>query len=107
MLGEEGRVVAAAAMMLARPDTAEKDLDLRVRDERMRLAVEGTGTGFWEWDPEADEMRWSETLGSLHGLASGATPSTFAELLELVHPDDREVVVAALRATLDEGHEYY
>ena len=107
MLGEEGRVVAAAAMLLPRPDTAEKDLDLRVRDERMRLAVEGTGTGFWEWDPATDRMRWSETLGTLHGLDPGEAPTTIARLLDIVHPDDREIIVTGLRTTIDEGEDYY
>jgi PAS domain S-box-containing protein len=107
MLGPDGGVVAAAAMMLPRPAGAAKELAARVRDERMRLAVEGTGTGFWEWDPETDEMRWSETLATLHGLAPHEVPSTVAGLIEIVHPDDRELIRDGLRTTVAEGHEYY
>jgi PAS domain-containing protein len=45
---------------------------LRISEERLSLALEGTATGSWEWDIKADVIRWSEMVGPLHGLERGA-----------------------------------
>jgi PAS domain S-box-containing protein len=108
--GEDGSVQAAAAMLLPLPDADTVELDRRIREHRMRLALEGTDTGFWEWEIAADRVRWSDTLGPLHGRERGEAPATLAGFLELVHPDDRAgleaAVVEAIRAGTDYSLEY-
>jgi PAS domain S-box-containing protein len=98
MVGEDGAVQAAAAMLLRLPRGDVIELERRVREQRMRLAMEGTGTGFWEWEIGPDRVRWSDGLGPLFGLERGDAPAGFAGFAELVHPDDRarlEVEVGA------------
>ena len=103
---EDGAIRAATLMLLWLPDPAEAALDMRVRDQRMRVAMEGTGTGLWEWDVVADRIRWSESLGPLHGLEPGEAPPDLQRYLQLIHPDDRAAVEATLRAALDDREEY-
>jgi len=56
-------------------------------------------TGSWAFSAAGFEY-WSSELFQIHGLdASGHAPST-EEYLRLVHPDDREAVVQAIRKML-------
>jgi PAS domain S-box-containing protein len=89
MRGDDGTVQVAAAMLVPVPDDDAVELDSRVRDQRLRLAMEGMGTGFWEWEIATDRIRWSSGLGPLHGLERGEAPANYAAFLGLVHPEDR------------------
>jgi PAS domain S-box-containing protein len=108
--GDDGAVQAAAGMLLRLPDPPDDELDLRAREQRMHRAMEGTGTGYWEWDVEGDRIRWTDGLAILHGLEAGHVPRGIAGLLELVLPGDREVVESRLRGAVerrgDFGAEY-
>jgi serine phosphatase RsbU (regulator of sigma subunit)/PAS domain-containing protein len=104
--GDDGDVRAAAGMLLRLPDADESELDLRVREQRMHVAMEGTGTGFWEWDVEADRIGWTDSLALLHGLDAGAVPRGLDGLLALIHPKDRAGVEAALRAAVDQRGDF-
>jgi serine phosphatase RsbU (regulator of sigma subunit)/PAS domain-containing protein len=106
MRGDDGTVQAAGGLLVRLPDLTESELDLRAREHRMHLAMEGTGTGFWEWDVAADEIRWTDGLAALHGLAAGTVPRGIAGLLERVHPADRAPVERGLRAAIEEGAEF-
>jgi serine phosphatase RsbU (regulator of sigma subunit)/PAS domain-containing protein len=101
MRGDDGTVQAAAGSLLRLPDPDERALELRAREQRMHLAMEGTGTGFWEWDVAADRIRWTDALATLHGLDAGTVPRGLAGFLELIHPDDRDDVEASMRGTLE------
>lgn len=61
--------------------------ELEEQRRRLEVAVEATGLGFWEWDPEADMLIWSERNKALFGLPPDAALD-IARYLELVHPDD-------------------
>ncbi|MEA2322004.1 MAG: hypothetical protein QOD81_1854 [Solirubrobacteraceae bacterium] len=105
--GDDG-TVQAAALVLADPprddDAAARAASARA--ERLDIAMQGTGTGFWEWDVVGDDVRWSASLGPMHGLEAGDAPSDFAGYLALVHPEDREALDAQVREALAGRHEY-
>jgi hypothetical protein len=54
------------------------------------LALEAAGTGAFEWDIAADEVRWSANLSELRGEERGWHPTTFETWVQSVHPDDRD-----------------
>jgi len=99
--GDDGAVQAAAMMLLQLPDAGAVELDRGVREHRMRLAMAGTGTGFWEWEIATDRVRWSDALGPMHGLAPGQAPAGYAAFLELVHPADRAGLEADITAAVE------
>jgi PAS domain S-box-containing protein len=86
------------------------DRDLRqalVESEALlRQILERTETGSWEWDVAANAVRWSDNLGPMHGLPRGAQPAGYEDYLSLIHPDDRELMTAAVEAALNEGQDY-
>ncbi len=70
---------------------------LRHREEQLRLALEVARMGTWDWNLLTDEVELSKDLDDIFRLPPGAFGGTFGEFFELVHPDDR----AALRAAID------
>jgi PAS domain S-box-containing protein len=78
--------------------------------ERFELAQEVGGVGAWEWHAARDEGRSSEAFRRMHGLTHIEGPLKFAQVVNVVHPDDRarylERLVAAARSVEPSTHEY-
>ncbi len=61
--------------------------------------------GHWEWDIEAGVLYWSDEIYRIFGVIRGEYEPTYENFLAAVHPDDRELVVAAVAQAL-EGEGY-
>ena len=48
--------------------------------------------GSWEWDIKRDNVTWSPELHKLFGTQPSAAKLTYDSYLELIHPDDVEVI---------------
>jgi two-component system CheB/CheR fusion protein len=71
---------------------------LRETAERIRLAVEATHMGFWEWDVATDTVRTEPQHNRILGLPADMAAGPLALFLHCVHPDDRDRVAATLAA---------
>jgi PAS domain-containing protein len=71
---------------------------LQQSEERLRLAVEATGVGIFDYDPATNKQVMSEQAMEIWGFSTGSDTSGKA-VLSAVHPDDRERVRAATAAT--------
>ena len=76
-------------------------------EERLRLALDAGRMGVWDWNVRTGELKWSDSLEPLHGLAPGTFGGTFEHFQQLIHPDDREAVQSAIREALETGGEFY
>ncbi|MBS0335080.1 MAG: PAS domain-containing protein, partial [Proteobacteria bacterium] len=76
--------------------TERRDMAAELIEQRQRLqvAVDATGLGFWEWEIESGKVAWSDRNRALFGVAPDA-PINVPRYLELVHPEDRDRVQAA------------
>ena len=74
---------------------------LRANEEKFRLAVEAAGIGIWEWDISSNRVTWDARKHDVFGLAHGSFAGTPEAFFELVHPEDRPGLQAALQATLE------
>src|SRR4051794_1801993 len=80
---------------------------MRGLQERLQLVLEGTDTGFWEWDVSSDQVEWSDNVGPLYGLARGAQPAGFEDYLATcVVQDERDELRALVRAAAEDGVPY-
>jgi PAS domain S-box-containing protein len=64
----------------------------RKLEEAQRLAH----VGYWERDPDTDLITWSDETYRIFGLEPQARTLRLAQLPELVHPEDRQILIQAL-----------
>jgi PAS domain S-box-containing protein len=74
--------------------------------EELLLALEAARAGTFRVDLKTRELRWSASLSGLYGLGPGEAPASFEAFLDLVHPDDRDRLAAAVRRAIDDGVPY-
>jgi two-component system cell cycle sensor histidine kinase/response regulator CckA len=102
--GNLTRLVPAVARELAQVEARRQqraDVEaLRQSEQRLRLALDAGGMGTWEWDLLSSELYWSATLEAMFGLEPGGFGGTYSAFIELVHPDDRDLVGASAEQAL-------
>ena len=92
----------ARAAQLAQSRRAE---ELRLAEERLRLAVDGANVGLWNYDFTSDALFWDAHIRQQFGVGDD-DPMTVDGFYNLVHGEDREFLKTAFtRAT--EGREVY
>jgi len=74
---------------------------LRTHEEQLRLALTSGDVGTWNWDLQTDHIYWSSQVDKFLGLSEGTQPRTQNDWLALVHPDDGETIVLAMRQALE------
>ncbi len=78
----------------------------RARDaERLRLATDGAELGAWYWDLATQIMSWSERCKVHLGLPPGQE-SSFDQLYQAMHPDDRPRIKALFDQAVVEKGDY-
>jgi len=88
-------------MVLVENIDVRKRAELRLRDTTALLseAERLADVGSWEWNLTNDQWKASDNWLDLHGM--DATPTSFSDMLKLVHPEDVERVKAMLQAAWD------
>ena len=82
-------------IMLAIDDATEQILTQREilkREARLKEAAHMALLGHWELDLVNNTLYWSDEIYEIFGLNPQAFSATYKAFLELVHPDDRELV---------------
>ncbi|SNT37515.1 PAS domain S-box-containing protein/diguanylate cyclase (GGDEF) domain-containing protein [Noviherbaspirillum humi] len=95
----EGR---PAVQITVRDITEHKRLreKLRITNERLKLAVEGTGEGIWDWDLVTDTCSLSANLRRILGWEEKGPGPERISWRTLIHPDDFPNVDAAFRSCI-------
>jgi PAS domain S-box-containing protein len=74
--------------------------------ERLRLAFEAARMGYWEWDIQADRVRWRYRAEEIFGLEKKQFDGSMKSVLALIHADDRANVERMLRNSIATGEDY-
>lgn len=73
---------------------------LRESEQRLQMALDGSGGGFWDWNIATKDVylspRWLEILE----YEKGELPETFSAWEQLIHPEDKASVIEWLQAHL-------
>ena len=70
--------------------------DLRQSEERMRLVLNATNDGIWDWNPITHEDYLSPRWKEIVGYQADELPNIDSIFFELIHPDDKTSVVQAI-----------
>jgi PAS domain S-box-containing protein len=79
----------------------EMEDELRLREERLRLALGTSDIGIWDWNVQTGSMFWSEQVEALFGLPAGSFAGTYHAFLDLIDPKDRNSVLHVIQRALD------
>ena len=95
-------IVLAMAFELGMDLIRSRELarDLRESQQRMNLAASAANLGLWEWDVIRDAI-WITEAGRDRLGISKSEHLSFENYLQLIHPDDREVIRSAVSRTLE------
>jgi two-component system CheB/CheR fusion protein len=80
---------------------------LELSQERFNLAQRAADFGVWDWNIDADQLYWSDTIELLFGLKKGLFNQTYSGFLACVHPNDRQSVQEAAKNALNNHKPYY
>jgi PAS domain S-box-containing protein len=87
---EIGQLTEAFNRMLMR--IGESSAALAESEERLRLALEGSRTGTWDWNIETGRIAWDDYMYPLYGRTREDFDGTIESFLKIVHPDDRPIL---------------
>lgn len=79
---------------------SELEAQLRKADERLTLALEGSGLALWDTDVPSGRVYLSEAWNAILGEQPAATEAKLEDLLALVHPSERDMVIEAARSAI-------
>ncbi|MEH2405391.1 MAG: PAS domain S-box protein [Nostoc sp.] len=83
---------------------------MRESEERLRLALDASQMGLWDWNIVTNQVIWSENHEVLFGLLPGSFEGTYEAFLKCVYREDRQsvmqVIAQALRQKTDYNNEY-
>ena len=79
-------------------DRREAEAALRIANDRLALALEGSNAWAWELDIVTRRYWYSAGWKAVLGYADGEISEDLSDFPRLVHPDDQDMVVAAHRA---------
>lgn len=65
---------------------------LRQKEERLRLVLEGSNDGFWDWDIASDTVYFSPHCSEMLGYPSDRIGTDRHSWLDIVHPDDKPLI---------------
>jgi PAS domain S-box-containing protein len=74
--------------------------------DHLRVALDAGGLGTWRWDRATGETVWDQRMEALFGLPPGGFDGRFETWVSLLHPDDREEVLATVERAVDERGSY-
>lgn len=113
LLSSLGKFASAAYQVLSSLDALKATGDvlrasegrLQESEEWQRIALEAGRLGSWRLDLVTGDMT-STALCKAHFGLQADDPLPYARLIELIHPEDRERMQAAVRRATDERREY-
>ncbi|MDB5109793.1 MAG: domain S-box protein, partial [Mucilaginibacter sp.] len=84
----------------------QKNSELAESESRVRMAIDSTNLGTWDYNPISGDLHWSEEAKSIFGFSLEGS-ITFEAFSSHVHPDDRISVYNEIQkalATNSDGH---
>jgi PAS domain S-box-containing protein len=74
--------------------------NLHESERKLEEAQRLTHVGYWERDPDTDFITWSDETYRIFGLEPQGRSLNLAQLPELIHPEDQQIMVQAVADAL-------
>ena len=93
-----GRLVASVGVIIDVTEKIEAAEAQRLSEERLRLALEATEEGLWDWRVADGRVLYSDRWHAMLGHRPGTLRSAIGVRGRMMHPEDRARAEAALEA---------
>ena len=95
----------STVLAIARNITESKRAGEAVRksEEQLKLVVEATSLGYWDWNLETNKVFFSSIYFRMLGYEQGELPHSLQTWQNLLHPDDRAQSIAFVDNFLNSG----
>ena len=100
VLDTEGRALELRGFLRDITRQRREAEELRRAEERLRLALEATQVGTYDWDMASELITWSRGHEELWGFRPGEFDGTLTAFASRIHPEDRQGVEAEIERVL-------
>jgi PAS domain S-box-containing protein len=104
-INEVNRVARAFENAAASRRRAEQDALKNY--ERFLTVARATNDAIWDWDLETNHLWWNEGINALFGYSMTDVGPDIAWKYRHIHPEDRDKVVAGVRALIDSAKQFW
>lgn len=98
---QDDEVQFIIAGLLDKTEAKRAEASLRASEEQLKLVLEGSGLGFWDWNIKTGEVqrnaRWAEMLGYTYDEIKNSVK----QWIDFIHPEDREKAWQSIRDHLE------
>lgn len=99
--------VLMGLLMIRQRQNQENKEALQISEERWHFAIEGSGDGLWDWNPQTNEVFYSNSWKEMLGYHKNELANETEVWRNLLHPDDKERVLNELQKLLKGEVELY
>ncbi|MGI8401253.1 MAG: PAS domain S-box protein [Gemmatimonadaceae bacterium] len=101
VVNEKGEVVAAVGIVVDVTEQRKAERAVRGTDERFKFVAKATTDVIWDWDIRTNSLVWNDSVETVFGHKQNQIYPEIEWWHDHLHPEDRERVIAGLRAVLD------
>jgi len=101
-----GEVVGLFGVVRDITQRKEAEQTLKENEENLAELQRIVHLGSWEWNVKTAEVYWSDETYRIYGYEPGEFVPTVQKLMEVVHPDDRELVRKNIDAAFQKDRPY-
>lgn len=81
-------------------DRKRAEATLQAREEQLRLALEFSQIGSWDWNLRTNQVQWDENHFRIMGLEPGSPEVSYRTWRDRIHPEDIDAVEAVIQQAL-------
>ncbi len=96
----QGHAVRMAGALQDITDRKRTEANLVLSEERLRMALDASDLGIWDWDVPSNYLYWSDGVEQLFGLTRGSFPSTYPAYIGLIYILDRGSTLSRIELSL-------
>ena len=79
---------------------------LEKSEERLKLSQSLANIGSWDHNLVSDQIHWSDTVKQIFGFAENAFPESYDVFLQIIHPEDRDLVINSVKTCIEQKKDY-
>lgn len=90
IFGPSGEINGAASFLTDNTDEARARKELRLSDQRLKLALENSNQGMWDWNLLTNKVVVNHTFANIFGVDADEVQDSFEFWKGFIHPDSEE-----------------